>query len=177
MKSFLINPQTGNSPALWLVRSVLPISYVAALFSAWGRMLLVCALCAVFATESLHTWIHLKCTKVKRAAEILAWLTNRHAVELLDSEGLTRYTVVSRDGADFEGWIHPLYQIGQLRLLSNGFADPKSGASFIYLWRPLDRALAIELALSSPKPWPNWSSFASLNSYAKITERRRMLAT
>lgn len=177
MKSFLINPQTGNSPALWLVRSVLPISYVAVFFSAWGWVLLVCALCAIFAAESFHTWITLKCTKNLRAAQILAWATHQHAAEVMDYEGHTRYTTVTRVGNEFEGYVHPLYKNGQLRLLRNGFVDPACQASFIYIWRPLDRGLAIELLLSSDTAWPEWHSFAALSHHDKIRWRREALST
>ncbi len=176
MKSWLINPQTGSSPALWGVRLLMLVGYVAVFSVSWGWMLLLGVLCVLIAAETAYMWITLKCTKNPRAAKTLAWILDQHAVEVMDYESQLRYTVVCRDGTGFEGYTHPLYKIGQLRLLPNGYVDPNCAASFFYLWRPLDRSLEIELLLCSTTVWPDWDSFAQMGHYNKIVQRRQASA-
>ncbi len=176
MKSWLINPQTGSSPALWGVRLLMLVGYVAVFSVSWGWMLLLSLLCVLIAAETAHMWITLKCTKNPRAAKILAWILDQHAVEVMDCDSQSRLTLVRRTDSGLEGHTHPLYKMGELRMLPNGYVDPTCAASFFYVWRPLDRSLEIELRLSCPTPWPNWDSFAQMSHIDKIVQRRKALA-
>lgn len=176
MKSLLINPQTGNSPALWGVRLLMLVGYVAVFFVSWGWMLLLSLLSVMIAAETAYMWITVNCTKNPRAAKTLAWILDRHVVEVMDCDSQSRLTLVSRTAAGFEGHIYPLYKIGELRLLPNGYVDPTCVASFFYVWRPLDSSLEIELRLSCSSLWPNWNSFAQMSHIDKNVQRRKAVA-
>lgn len=176
MKRWLINPETGNSPALWGLRLLMLVGYVAVFFVSWGWMLLLSLLCVLIAAETAYVWITIKCTKNPRAAKTLAWILDQHAVEVMDCDSQSRLTMVRRTGAGFQGYTHPIYKIGELLLLPNGYVDPTCVASFFYVWRPLDRELEIELLLGCRTPWPDWDSFAEMHHMDKIVQRRKALA-
>lgn len=107
----------------------------------------------------------------------VAWITGSLPVVVMDFTGQERLTLVrAQENGSWAGPLNPNFRLGHLILCANGFVDPHCESHFCYIWRPLDRNLETQLALSHSDTWPSWQVWKSMSHMDMIEARRQVFA-
>ena len=103
---------------------------------------------------------------------VAAGFTGMIPVVIMDFNHKERLTLVSLQQDDcYLGPLSVAHDRGTIRLLPNGLVDRHHGNSHCYIWKPLDRALEVELMLRSAS-WPSWDEWRRL-SHSEMMLRRK----
>lgn len=121
-------------------------------------------------------WIESYGAKHAWFLKLLGKCTNQMPVRVMDYIGKITYVLAKPlDRGVFEARLHD-GRVGHLILLPNGFVDPRCGASFCYIWQPLDLRIRAQMVLSSRDEWPNWEEFGTMPHLRKIETREQAMS-
>ncbi len=110
----------------------------------------------------------------RMVTRFVAWATKGEAVVVMDFTHDEKVIVVwPRDDGAWHGWLRWTMASGSITLLPNGLVDPTCECRFVYIWKPLNRGLAVELILKSDQ-WPDWSDWQRMSHMEMMLAREKL---
>ena len=100
-----------------------------------------------------------------------AWITNTHAVMVMDYDSLVTYTLAKEKKGELVAALYPVTNIGQLILRPLGLVDANCSSSYCYAWRYLSPELRVAQELSLHGSAPSWDQWMAMNHTQKIYAR------